>query len=67
MKPEKWDDVHSAVQRHDADGLRRIAIAASREQTRVLINLMADMVEHDLRSRRFVSRAAHLRAGRNLR
>jgi hypothetical protein len=67
MKPERWDDVHSAVQKHDAEGLRRIAIAASREQTRTLINLLADMLEDDLRNRRLLSRPAKIRARRSVR
>ncbi len=52
MKSENWDAVHSAVEKRDSGALRRIARAASREQTRVLLNLLADMLDHDARNRR---------------
>jgi hypothetical protein len=52
MKTNKWDDVHRAVEKRDGEGLRRMALAASRKQTRILLSLLADMLDQDARRRR---------------
>jgi hypothetical protein len=42
-------DIFTAIERRDSGGLRRMAQRAQKEETRMFLSLLADVVEQDLK------------------
>jgi hypothetical protein len=40
------EELHSAIERRDATALRKMAVQAQREGTRMFLNLLAGMMNH---------------------
>jgi hypothetical protein len=58
-------DITTAIKRRDSISIRKMAQRAQKEETRMFLNLLADIVERDLRAMKkslSQKRAARLRA-----